>query len=155
MDIAVHRQMGAHVQITGVWQWLGNGPALLHGSSWICRHIPPRGHCSPTPSYTGHAPWLGERRAAGGHLCQGSVSSASQQAIHHQILTWFHQPATPDISCIALGALALILKSPQGIEGNVFVLSMCREAHLKPARRELQGCQIPTSSFLGMAQLRG
>lgn len=110
MDIPLHRQMGAHVQITGVWQWLGNGPALLHGSSWICRHIPSCGRCSPTPSHTsGHAPWLGEHE--GVTCARATVSSATQQAIHHQILTQFHQTATPDIQCIALGALALILES--------------------------------------------
>lgn len=154
MDIPLHRQMGAHVQITGVWQWLGNGPALLHGSSWICRHIPSCGRCSPTPSHTsGHAPWLGERE--GVTCARATVSSATQQAIHHQILTQFHQTATPDIQCIALGALALILKSPLKRDGRKWICPVNVQCGLIPAMGELQGCQIPTSSFLSITHLRG
>lgn len=59
----------------------------------------------PLPTHL--APWLGEQ--SGVTSTRASVSSASQQAIHHQILTWFHQT---DILCIASGALALIVKSP-------------------------------------------
>lgn len=79
----------------------------------------------PLPTDLGtHQGWV-RAKQPGVTSGRASVSSASQQAIHHQILTRFHQTATPDIWCIAWGALALILRSQWGIEGNVFVLWRC------------------------------
>jgi len=54
-----------------------------------------------------------------------SASWASERAIHHQTLIWFQQAATPDIWCIALGALCLIQKSQWRIRGNA-MLELCR-----------------------------
>lgn len=140
MDIPIAQAGGCTCTKQQEFGTVGKQPC---SAAWIHGHIPPRRHWSPTPSCTpGQAPWLGVPKGARCHLWQDQRPNAFQPAVHHQILTQLPWHATPGTWSIALGALALILKSQWGIEGNVFVLWRCSVTCLEQAREELQGCQI-------------
>lgn len=152
MDIPIARADGCTCANTTSLAAAGKWPC---SAAWILLDL----QAHPTPwallSYPfpppGHAPWLAESHTAGCHLRQGQRS---------QCLPASHTSSNIDtapLDCHCWHLMYSFRCSCFNFEGSMRDRRkcICPVNVLETARGERQGCQIPISSFLGIAQLRG